>query len=192
MVGEGVNVIATCQTFATVWPRVDEVPGWLTETEALALFNAATNISEDGVIVEVGAFCGRSTTSLAETGRRVITIDPLQFGVSVGGVRIDAEIIDRLQSVVDYYPNVTWWRCKSDEAAIPPRIDLLYIDAIHKYPWPLQDFKMFKESIVPGGLVAFHDYWTEYGVTKSVDELAMLGVIACVKRAGSLFVGELL
>lgn len=48
--------------------------GWLTESEALLLLDAAGNTS--GSILEVGCYCGRSTVLLASLGRPVISVDP--------------------------------------------------------------------------------------------------------------------
>lgn len=180
-------------TFADAWSRADRVFGWLTEEEGETLFNAAMQTPTNGLIVEVGSFMGRSLTLLAESGRRIISVDPLQPMHSVAKMRITDDTAHALQSVADSYANVTWLRRSSSDVVCPPRIDLLYIDACHKYPSPLDDFMAFRPGLVGGqSLVAFHDYGREFGVTKSVDELESKNIIKRIALGGTLFVGEVL
>lgn len=183
-------MIEAATTFDEAWETADEITGWLSKAEAAALWDAAQLTPIDGVIVEVGSFCGRSTTILAETGRKVIAFDPLVLGQSIAKTPIDESVVDSLRSVVAKYDNVIWHRCKSDEGPIPPRIDLLHIDACHKYPHPLVDYMRFADSLRPGSLVAFHDYWREFGVTKAVTELEKWGDISKINVAEVMYVGE--
>lgn len=164
-------------TFADIWPKVDAIPGWMTYDEAALLYQTALRTPEDGTIVEIGSFCGRSLTLLAETGRRIISVDPLVEGESVGKKPIDREVVDRLRSVVDAYSNIEWQRCFSAVAVVPPRIDMLHIDACHKYPFPRDDFRYCESALVDGAFVAFHDYGQEHGATRSVTELVDGGLL---------------
>lgn len=175
--------------FDEAWNKADQVFGWLRIEEAEALFNAASSIPEDGLIVEVGAFCGRSTTVLAETGRRMLVVDPLEMGWSVGKRLIDDEVESSLRGVVGRYPRVKWSRTYSTKTEVPANIDMLYIDGMHKAPWPADDYKHFELSLVRGGVVAFHDYGAEGGVTEAVNDLIIRHRVSTTATAGTMWIG---
>ena len=181
----------TLLSFQEVWARVDGVDGWLTAEEAAALYGAAMQTPQDGLIVEVGSYKGRSLTVLAETGRRVLAVDPLELGVSIAKTAITEETVAALQAVVDAYPNVEWIRKRSGEVNPPHDIDLLYIDASHRYPHPLEDFRAFQKYLKPEALVAWHDYGRDFGVTKSVDELIASGEFTWLSKNGTMVIGTL-
>lgn len=176
--------------FSVAWSKMYHVFGWLTEGEARALFEAAIQTPEDGLIVEVGAFRGRSTALLAETGRRIVTVDPLDETITVAKLKIDAGVVAALQSIVDQYPNVRWERKFVKDVEIARPIDMLYIDGLHRYPQPLDDFKHFLPLRV-GTIVAFHDYGREFGVTKTVDELEAAGVLSCREISEVMYIGAI-
>lgn len=175
-------------TFRDIVRDIYHVPGWLSEPEASVLYDAALSTPPDGVIVEIGSFAGRSTRLLAATGRTVFCVDPLELGRSVGKIIIDDAIVASLQAAADL-PNVHWQRAKSTTAKYPPHIDLVYIDACHKYPFPLTDFRVVEPSLTSGSLVAFHDYHHEHGVTRTVLELERANSIKHVGGAQSMYLG---
>jgi cephalosporin hydroxylase len=50
-------------------------------------------------------------------------------------------------------------------------IDLLFIDASHKYKHVLLDFQLWEKFILVGGRVVFHDYGTRFpGVDQVINE----------------------
>lgn len=68
-------------------------------------------------------------------------------------------------------------RADSRRFALPGPIHLLFIDGAHDYEAVKSDIQRWAPAVVPGGLVAFHDYgnhdlipWTA-GVKMAVDEL---------------------
>lgn len=186
-----ITTITLPTAFDIAWGKADAVTGWLTRKEAESLWIAATRlVPADGVIVEVGSFMGRSLTLLAETQRQVIAIDPLEIGMSIAKNHINDETVAGLLSVVERYENVTWIRERSGNAPKPNRIDLLYIDAWHGYPSPLEDYHSLAGGLHAGSLVAFHDYGREPGVTQSVDELEQDGAFKKLGVAGTMYVGE--
>lgn len=175
--------------FVEAWEAAEPIFGWLDRSEAALLWDAARHTPEGSLIIEVGAFCGKSTTLLASTGRRIYTVDPLIEGTSIAKRRIGSDVVESLQSVVDAHDNVTWVRSRSTEAAIPTAAAMIYIDAAHNYPHPKKDFEHFFPALRHDTLAAFHDYGREFGVTKSVHELIEEGIIHPLTIAGSMFVG---
>ena len=185
-------MIATA-SFETAWAAAKRVRGWLNQCEARALYDAAISTPEDGSIIEIGAFCGKSTTLLAETGRFVLTIDPLEIG-DHGDVVVTQDCVDSLQSVVNAYSNVRWLRVSSRHPALARsrQYDMLYIDGNHNWPEPHKDFERFRNWLTPNAVVAFHDYDSEPGVTQAVGMLQAEGLIRDRGLVGSMYTGELI
>lgn len=180
--------------FSRAWSAADAITGWLSASEAAALFCAAQEVPDEQLIVEVGAFSGRSTMLLAQTGKRILTIDPLPVGDSIGKTPIDASVVASLHRVVNGHDNVAWLRLHSTEVVLPPQsqIGLLYIDGRHKYPSPLEDFQHFAPRLAAGATVAFHDCGREHGVTQSIEELELAGLIRRTLIAGTMYIGDVL
>ena len=70
-------------------------------------------------------------------------------------------------------------------------IAFLFIDGLHNYPNVSRDFYHFERCVLPGGLIAFHDYSDYYpGVKCFVDELAASGQYRKLGQARSMIVVE--
>ena len=74
-------------------------------------------------------------------------------------------------------------------------IHLLFVDGSHKYSVVAADIANWVPKIVPGGVVAFHDYapsqkhlvkWKLYGVRQAIDEWAATANWKCIPTVGSL------
>lgn len=173
-------------TFGALWPQIDEtIFGWLTEAEALRLYNLAHTVPPGTAIVELGAFMGRSTAALAAGAlhsnrqTRVISIDTWQ-----GSGEPEAEKICRQKMAEHGVDDLFALHRKNLEAlglgsvtrrirarTVPEGIEwakewevpigLLFIDADHVYESVKQDFEAFAPLVVPGGVVAFHDSWAD-------------------------------
>jgi predicted O-methyltransferase YrrM len=164
------------------------VDGWLADVEGYALYEAARCCTR-GVIVELGSYEGRSTICLAK-GAAVpfYAVDPLPVQsqgsspISVPG----AESFDGELHLQNLYANlkrakvrerVTHLRMLSLEAAnvFKAPVGLLFIDALHDYESVKADYNAWFPKVLPGGVIAFHDYYPEGstwpGVRKLVDEV---------------------
>ena len=97
-------------------------------------------------------------------------------------------MVDSLNAACEEYPNITWIREFSKDASVQGPAAMLYVDALHKYPHPKQDFEYFLPALARRSVIAWHDYGREYGVTKSIHELIEAGTIGPVTIAGSLFI----
>lgn len=181
------------QAFKDAWDKADLRRGWMRRTEAWLLWHAAMDTPERGTICEIGSYRGRSATLFAETGRNVVCVDPLIAGWGDGNnMEIDEGAREKFQRVVDSYPNMTWHCLRSlkvDLFTFRKPIDLLYIDADHLYPAPLEDFLHYAPKIPRKSYVAFHDYPTQPGVKQSVDELVKSNRIEKLATAGGLWLG---
>ena len=142
------------------------IRGWLTADEACCLWEWANSVPHHKCIVELGAYRGRSTVILAETGVQVYTVDPMVVGSNMGDEQnpayiSDADVLALAEVVSKYLPTLRWFRDYSTNVSlscIREDIGMLFIDAVHTGLNPLNDFLHYEQLLKPGSLVAFHDY----------------------------------
>jgi MMP 1-O-methyltransferase len=144
-----------------VFELISDIPGWLTDEEADALYELARACRGDGVIVEIGSWKGKSTVclglgSLAGSSVPVYAIDPhadYRFGDFKDNVE-RAGIVELVRPIASL----------SQPAAdgFDEPIELLFVDGSHEYDLVLEDFEKWVPKVVDGGWIAFHDTtWTK-------------------------------
>jgi predicted O-methyltransferase YrrM len=160
------------------WPIAGytELAGWLTEGEALRLFDLARGIRRPGAVaVEVGSWLGRSSVVLAKglasaRGARLYCVDPWN-GDGEDYARPEYDAIAQRQPLplheqfqenmraFDVADTVRPLRGYSAEVGrdFAGVIDLLFIDANHEYDSVLEDFRVWSPQLAPDGVIAFHD-----------------------------------
>lgn len=203
-------LLTTPEDFETVWERVDPIEGGLSKDDAALLYRVACHVlaslPNDPALVEVGSHCGRSTVLLASAMRALrpsdmlVAIDPVEGEhPETGGAAepegaaeprrgceefrdnlVDAGLLDWVEMVRDRSTDVVWGR----------PIGLLLLDGSHDRADVGADFARFRDSIVPGGLVALHDHrpvrWP--GIVRFVDELDRRGEFVPVTVTGTVAV----
>jgi predicted O-methyltransferase YrrM len=158
--------------------ELKDVEGWLTDAQALRLWDAAGCVPAHGRIVEIGSFRGRSTIVLAraaQAGVELVAIDP--HGGSDRGPQEIAPDRDRgEQDLAAFRANlrragvesrVRHVRAFSSDAlgAVAGTIDLLYIDGAHRYGPAREDIEHWGARVRPGGTMLIHDAFNAIGVT---------------------------
>lgn len=155
------------------------------------LFSLSFRAGRRGAIVELGTNVGTSLLALTlaqrlnGVGRRVTTID-LQRRADVDRNLARAGLADLADVVVR----------ESTEAAQSwtEPIELLWIDADHRYAGCLADIVAWRRHVLPGGLIALHDYADGMGVWKAVYEgllaFPWLYRVASDRDYGNIFVIE--
>ena len=147
--------------FAAVKELIRDVPGWLTDEEAEALYDLARRCTGKGVIVEIGSWKGKSTICLgrgsqAGAGVPIYAVDPhadYRFGEFKDNVD-RAGIADLVRPI----PSLS--QPAADDFHEP--IELIFIDGSHEYDLVREDFEKWVPKVVEGGWVAMHDTtWTE-------------------------------
>jgi hypothetical protein len=155
--------------FAAVWMRAETIPGWLTLTQARALWDAASNADPGSLIVEIGSHQGRSTVVLAAAARAagatVVAIDPFVDGAMFGGAatrdKFEANLeAAGLRSVVRLIAE----RSTAIRPGWDEPIGVLYIDGKHDY-WTVSDDLQWAVHVADGGRVLVHDAYSSVGVT---------------------------
>ena len=163
-----------------------DVPGWLTEPEGAELARLAAGKA----VLEVGAYCGRSTVCLARTAKWVTTVDPFDGR----GTAAEGDTYPAFKAAMHRH-GITPDKVaahRGTAAAVLPKLpavyDLAFIDGAHDYESVSQDAALAADLLRPGGLLVFHDYSDrDPGVWRAVDELVAAGG-AVLGRVDSLAV----
>ena len=166
------------------WERI---PGWFTFPQ---LYSQAVNEAKDGdVLVEIGAWLGRSTAFLGQrlkaSGKRIklLVVDTfsgsstepsmISSARALGGsVRSDFERNMRLADVLEII-EIKETRSVAAASKVPEgSCAFVFIDADHRYEAVRADIRAWIGKVRPGGILAGHDCYTYAEVFNAVrDEL---------------------
>jgi len=164
-----------------------DVAGWLSEDEGKELARLAAG----KVVLEIGAYCGRSTICLAQKARSVGTIDPFDGrGTEVPGETFQLFSKNVTAHGVANRVNVLHGTSEDILPSLPPVYDLVFIDGAHDRESVLRDAELATAVLKPGGVLVFHDYSrpaTDFGVTQAVNEV-LGGGATLLSRCDSLAV----
>jgi predicted O-methyltransferase YrrM len=134
--------------------RIESPESQVSDDEMACLLSYANNAE---VIVEIGCYEGKTTAMLAgQTTGKVYSIDPFfkgRVGVCYG------ELIAKTQCRRQGLDNIEFIKAFSYEAApgFGEPIDLLFIDADHRYEAVKRDWEDWFPKVRNGGVVALHD-----------------------------------
>jgi len=167
---------------------VADVEGWMSPGQGATLFDAATRCPDDGLVVEIGSFRGRSTIVLAtaaDPSVEIVAIDP-HAGNDRGPQEIDgfedeaaddhavftanlaaAGVADRVRHVREF-SDVALDQVEGD-------VDVLYIDGAHRYAPALADIRTWGARVGDGGTMLIHDSFSSIGVTLAILRSLVLG-----------------
>jgi predicted O-methyltransferase YrrM len=168
-------------TFEETWKEAEKITGYLFIEEGKALFESAIQIPEQGVIVELGSFCGKSTRILVEAAKerhgKVYCVDSFvpYFDCTPTPPEFALRSITE-HILIPYYDFAELIKKDTSEAAkyFNLEVDLLFIDADHSFEGLAADCENWLPKLKSGGLAIFHDWHSEH---------------VNVKKAGEGFVG---
>lgn len=158
--------------FEEVEERIAVVDGLLLEGQGRFLFETVKQLPHDAVIVEIGAFMGKSTLCMGfaccGTRRRVYSVDTWNgndtdflindFYISWAKNVIDAGLEEHVFPLIGHSGVImTLW----DSMLKDKKIDLLFIDGSHVYRDVLADFYNSYRHVKENGLIFFHDITDE-------------------------------
>lgn len=172
-------------TVQTGFSFPSDVDGWLDEEEGTAL----NRLAKDRRVLEIGSYCGRSTICMAQSAAHVVCVDPFD-GRATPNRR---DTLDEFSRNLDRYgvsDKVFPFRMTTEEASLGglewgTPFDMAFIDGDHNYQNVIKDFVFAASRLVPGGIVAFHDYDMDANpqVVFAVQQLLGSGLLV-LERAG--------
>jgi predicted O-methyltransferase YrrM len=165
-----------------------QLDGWLTDAEAFGLFQMASALKPGATVVEIGSWQGKSSYCIASGLRSGIlyAIDPFN-GDAGDDVASSREYMEKktgkdLEQI--FQQNMARLGVSSKIRAQKgysrdfheqfTTLDALFIDGDHSYAGCSNDFHLYAGKIVPGGWLAFHDYYpdrAELGPTQVIEQL---------------------
>jgi predicted O-methyltransferase YrrM len=154
----------------------ENVLGWMTDKEIKILEELAELTPQQGTIVEVGSFFGRSACAWATVRpqSKIICID-IFFEKYIQRHKIADDICkihnfplsgkkynvyeEFLKNTKDY-SNITHIRGTSPQGIVytNEEIDLFFLDAAHRNPSDWENIEFFLPFVKPGGIICGHDY----------------------------------
>ena len=138
-----------------------DIPGWMSEQEMTVISEIAAQVPENGVIVELGSYKGKSAlvwASFCHPSVKVYCID-----LFASYTTDEPDFFEEFRENTKHLPNIIQIRglCPIllDYPGDP--IDVFFNDAVHYNPMDWNNIQYFKKYIKPGGLLVAHDYIPE-------------------------------
>ena len=157
--------------------ELDSVKGFLDAAEGEALYAAAEEMAPQGLCVEIGSYCGKSTiilgTACQKAGGALLAIDHHRGSEEnqPGEEYFDPDLDDGeggMSSLLQFRANMR--RAGLEDTVIPAlapsqvvaRLPLaapafVFIDGGHSMPAALADYRNWGVRVMKGGLLAIHD-----------------------------------
>ena len=138
--------------FAEIYNKVQHITQ-MNQAEAQKLYNCASFLPENAVIVEIGTYKGGSAAIMAAAIKGIV-------------YTIDITNEDKTQD------NIVFIKGKSEDVASAwdKPIDMLFIDGDHSCEAVLLDTLNWIPKVKDGGIICFHDYGSRLSVTATVNE----------------------
>ena len=162
--------------------RAQAAKGFMPHEEGLALHRAGLAAASLGPLLEVGAYCGKSTVYLGaaarEAGTVVFSLDHHRGSEEnqAGWEHHDPAVVDPRTGRMD---TLAWWRRTVEEAGLEPWVvgivgdsptvaahwgtplGLVFIDGGHGAEPAWADYRGWAPWVRPGGLLAIHDVFPD-------------------------------
>lgn len=169
-----------------VW-AADFMSGMMDAGELLHLAGTLTAYpwSTESIVVEIGAYTGRTTVFMAKVlqllGKHIpiLSIDPFERAqpdaLNPQGIYAAYMATIRMHNVEDVCLPLAAF---SQNAApvVPDKIGVLVVDGAHHYPVVTKDLALYGVKVLPGGFIFIDDYGPAYpDVIRAVDEYFVCG-----------------
>lgn len=151
-----------------------EIKVRVNDEETNVLRKLASEVPENGLILEIGCAWGHSCKNMLEASKetvKFVAIDPwtlLGRDEWIGHEQLFLENIEpfkeRVEIVKDFSQNVDIEKVLGGR-----KIDLLFIDGDHHRNAVRDDYNKYHRFVKPNGKIVFHDYGMLAGVIKAVD-----------------------
>lgn len=162
--------------------EIDSIKGFLADNEGQALHGCVLEVAHLGPCLEVGSYCGKSTVYMGTACKKMNTVlyaldhhrgsEEHQPGEEYH----DPDLYDKQRNQFDSFPSFRETVAKADleDTVIPivstssiaskkwnTPLSMVFIDGGHSLEAALCDYRSWSTHIVPGGLLAIHDIFTD-------------------------------
>ena len=158
------------------------VPGLTNNKELDIIYEWARTVPENGVIVELGSFFGRTAVAFAEGSHpsvKIYCVDYFDKWVSYlkpGDAPGDkpeedfwelGKIFDKEQEFLKNtkdYKNIIPLKLKEGQMVYKydkEPVDVLFVDSAHQNPSDIANIMFFKKFVKRGGMICGHDYYDD-------------------------------
>ncbi len=195
------KIIVKASKYLFTKPRLKwidyNVDGFLKYYQAEELYNMARSIPNYSVIVEIGAYLGRSTCFISEAIKskniKFYSIDSFKNHAMSKGFR---------DTFKEYFKNIFQYRNELNiikgfsfnvvKNLLNLSITILWIDGDHSYEACKKDIDDWFPLVKEKGFIVFHDYHinSNTNVAKAVDEKIKENKLKKVKRVGKLMITQ--
>lgn len=150
-------------------PRLRAAGALMDDGELHALYRYAFAVPSDEEIVEIGSWAGGSATWLgagAKHGRgaHVTCIDPWEDWIDPPPEQSIVLGDDALAHVLEVTDQTRTMALRAPSLTVAPMwtrpIGMLFIDGLHTYEACRDDLAAWSPKVVPGGVIAVHDFMT--------------------------------
>ncbi len=161
---------------------IDQIKGFLADDEALALYRHALECSQNGPVLEIGSYCGKSTIYLGlacrQQGGTVFALDHHRGSEEhqQGEFFHDPELFDSgaglMDSFREFRRNIS--RAGLDDVVVPivagseaaarhwqTPLSMVFIDGGHSLEAALSDYRCWVTHLRRGGILAIHDLFDD-------------------------------
>jgi predicted O-methyltransferase YrrM len=155
--------------------EINKVPGMISITQALVYYWINFTQGQEGDVLEIGCWQGRSTIALAQackdSGNGIVhAVDHFKGnpGKKIHYVIEKEDLSDLQQNFQRNISNaglsefVSLYAENVDQVAISGKIRLLVIDGEHSYNAVLSDFLRFRKMLTAGAIAIFDDYSEDF------------------------------
>lgn len=157
-------------------PHLEDIEGWLLLEEAAELFLLTDRIqSKQPIVCEIGVWKGKSSyifaTAIKDKGGILYSIDPFNGDGDLASkdsyqeqIRLmPVSLLQNFQDTMRKYDllgNIKilpYLSSKARESFEKNRIDLLFVDGNHDYELVKQDYLLWFDMVISGGVLVLHD-----------------------------------
>ena len=174
-------------TFDNIFKKVDEIDGWFSHAQMEMLYDYVKEAK--GYFLEIGTYRGRSTMffRLVNKDIDIVTVDCMNYKwgkPDPNGVKLENKPIDQrvyaLGNIIQIIGGSSYV-----SKFLNLKFGIIFIDGDHTYEGAVKDILAWKDSLVSGRLMIFHDY-DRVGVYKAVHELLETGDYNLIDRECSM------
>ena len=152
--------------------KAKKVKGSMLDGDLLVLFNLTKDVPENGLIVEIGCYYGKSTSLLYYSKKESVILFTIDTFTGTERDQSKNQYCRMINNMVlyEFYPRIIYGSSRIGAANLfkEDSIDLLFIDGWHTKDEVMTDIGSFLDKVKDGAVICGHDWTTYEGVRQGV------------------------